>query len=380
MIPNTALAALLIAVGYRLASPNEFFKTYKIGSEQLVIFVVTIMVTVATDLLVGVAAGILMKFAFHLLNGVPLKSLFKAHYEFSEQGDEYLVKINESALFSNLLGFKKIFKKLDHSKKIVVDFSDAHLLDHSFMEFLHHLEEECAYVGGSIVSVGFERFKPFSNHPLSARKFSADHVNRVEIKLSPRQLELRKFSEKHDWIFFPQKTKVGTKYKNFPIQNGNRISFEENLLILYINEGKLEASDITLVEGARQSQVEHAITILQASEVEWLIPDFALEPEGLWSKLFEGVYGSDIDFENHPRFSAKYYLRGTNESAVRNFFDESLVAFLENREDMHIESHRNRLLFYKKRGLLEPDEILYLSKFAEEFLKIIRQKRPVALV
>jgi len=375
MIPNTALAALLIAVGYRLASPNEFFKTYKIGSEQLVIFVVTIIVTVATDLLVGVAAGILMKFIFHILNGAPLKSLFKAHYEFSEQGDEYQIKINESALFSNLLGFKKLFNKLNLRKRIVVDFSDAHLLDHSFMEYLHHLEEECAHAGGSIVSVGFERFKPFSNHPLSARKFSLDSLNRIEIKLSPRQLELRKFSEKNDWIFFPQKVKVGTKYKGFPIEKGNKIPFEENLMSQYADEGKLEASDITLWEGARQSQVEYSITIVQASEVEVVIPDFALEPEGLWSKLFEGIYGSDIDFENHPTFSAKYYLRGVNEAAVRKFFDESLLEFLENREDIHIECHHNRLLFYKKRGLLEPSEILYLSKFAEEFLKVIQKKK-----
>jgi hypothetical protein len=41
---------------------------------------------------------------------------------------------------------------------------------------------------------------------------------------------------------------------------------------------------------------------------------------------------------------------------------------------MHIESHRNRLLFYKKRDLLEPSEILYISKFAEEFVSLIHQK------
>jgi len=374
MIPNTALAALLIAVGYRLASPNEFFKTYKIGSEQLVIFVVTIIVTVSTDLLVGVGAGILMKFVFHLLNGVSFKNLFKAKYEFSQQGDEYLIKIKESAIFSNLIGFKKIFATMDPSKKITVDFSDAHLLDHSFMEHLHHLEEECAHAGGSIVSVGFDRFKPFSNHPLSARKFSIDHNNKLEIKLSPRQLELRKFAENNEWAFFPQKIRSTSKYKDFPIQNGNKIPYEENLLSKYVEVGKLESTDITLQEGARQSQNEIHITIVQMSEIEIIVPDFALEPEGLWSKLFESVSGKDIDFINHPVFSKKYYLRGTNETQVRDFFSEPILQFLENREEMHIECHRNRLIFYKKRDLLEPAEILYVSKFAEEFVSLIHKK------
>jgi MFS superfamily sulfate permease-like transporter len=374
MIPNTALAALLIAVGYRLASPNEFFKTYKIGGEQLVIFIVTIIVTVSTDLLVGVGAGILMKFVFHLLNGVSFTNLFKARYEFSQQGDEYLIKIRESAIFSNLIGFKKVFATLDPSKKITVDFSDAHLLDHSFMEHLHHLEEECAHAGGSIVSVGFDRFKPFSNHPLAARKFSSDHNNKIEIKLSPRQLELRKFAENNEWVFFPQRIRSTAKYKDFPIQNGSKIPYEENLLGKYVEVGKLESSDITLQEGARQSQNEILITIVQVSEMDIIVPDFALEPEGLWSKLFESVSGKDIDFINHPVFSRKYYLRGNSENQVRDFFNEPLIQFLENREEMHIECHRNRLIFYKKRDLLEPAEILYVSKFAEEFVTLIHQK------
>ena len=242
------------------------------------------------------------------------------------------------------------------------------------MEYLHHVEEECAHAGGSIVSVGFERFKPFSNHPLSARKFSADHVNKIEIKLSPRQLELRKFAENNEWSFFPQKNKISVKFKDFPIQNGNKIPYEENLLGKYNEVGKLEASDITVQEGARQSQNEIHITILQVSETNVIVPDFALEPEGLLSKLFEGISGKDIDFANHPIFSKKYYLRGANETHVRNFFNESLIQFLENREEMHVECHRNRLIFYKKRDLLEPSEILYAAKFAEEFVSLIHQK------
>lgn len=374
MIPNTALAALLIAVGYRLASPNEFFKTYKVGSEQLIVFVVTIIVTVSTDLLVGVGAGILMKFVFHLLNGVSFKNLFKAKYELSHQGDEYFIKIKESAIFSNLIGFKKAFATIDHSKKVTIDFSDAHLLDHTFMEFLHHMEDECAHAGGSVVSVGFDRFKPFSNHPLAARKFSADNVNKIEIKLSPRQLELRKFAENHEWTFFPQKVKSNVKYKDFPIHNGNKIPYEENILGKYVDAGKLESSDITLQEGARQSQSEIHITIVQISETDLVIPDFALEPEGLWSKLFEGVSGRDIDFATHPKFSKKYYLRGINENLIRDFFSDQIIQFLENREEMHIECHRNRLIFYKKRDLLEPSEILYVSKFAEEFVSLLHKK------
>ena len=102
-----------------------------------------------------------------------------------------------------------------------------------------------------------------------------------------------------------------------------------------------------------------------------LAPDFALEPEGMWSKLFEGISGKDIDFAQHPIFSKKYYLRSTQENEIPAFFTESLIHFLENREDMHIECYKHRFIFYKKRDLLEPSEMLYLTKFAEDFLEII---------
>jgi MFS superfamily sulfate permease-like transporter len=373
MIPNTALAALLIAVAYRLASPNEFFKTYKIGSEQLIVFITTIIVTVATDLLVGVGAGILMKLIFHILNGVPLKNLFKANFEMTQRGDDFLMKIKGSAIFSNLLGFKKALAQIKPGSKVVLDLTDAHLLDHSFMEYIHHIEDEQVHAGGSVTSIGFDRFKPFSNHPMSARKFSLENQNRIEIKLSPRQLELRDFAELEEYSFYPQRVKNALKYKDFPVQVGNRILFEENTLTKYTDVARVDVSDITLTEGAMQDREDTHITVVSISEVDIKVPDFALEPERLWSKLFEGVAGKDIDFSSHPVFSKKYYLRGQQEEAVRKFFADSIIRFLENREEVHIECHRNRLLFYKKRDLLTASEIPYVVKFALEFLQLIKQ-------
>ena len=374
MIPNSALAALLIAVGYRLASPKEFFKTYKIGSEQLVIFVITIIVTVSTDLLIGVGSGILVKFIFHILNGAPIKGLFKANYEFSETGNEYSISVKDAAIFSNLIGFKKMFARIKPGKKVILNFADARIVDHTFMEQLHHFEEEYQHNGGSVVVNGFEHFQLLSSHALAARKSVPASNSKLEIKLSPRQIELRKVAEANDFSYFPQRMRTSIKYKDFPIERGNKIWYEENILSRYDTYGKTESSDITLREGAMQDQIETHITILHVSEIEMTLPNFALEPEGLWSKLFENIAGKDIDFAAHPIFSKKYYLRGENESEITTFFTEPLIHFLENREEMHIECHKNRLIFYKKRDLLESSEILYIAKFAEEFIQLVKEK------
>jgi MFS superfamily sulfate permease-like transporter len=373
MIPNAALAALLIAVGYRLASPKEFYKTYKIGAEQLVVFVTTVIVTVSTDLLIGVGSGILMKFLFHILNGAPLRSLFKPRYEVSESETEYFVSIKDAAIFSNLIGFKKMFARIKPRKKVSINFSDARIVDHTFMETLHHFEEEYHSQGGQVSVTGFEHFQFFSSHPLAARKFSKEAGTRIEIKLTPRQIELRKLADRAELNFYPQKVRNSMKYKDFPIQRGNKVLYEENLLTKYIETGKLEVSDITLAEGARQAQQDTRITAISVSELDVNVPDFALEPEGLWSKFSELAGGKDIDFHSHPDFSKKYYLRSEHEEATRDFFNESLIRFFENHEDMHVECHRHRLLIYKKRDLLDPSEINQMMRFVEEFLSVIQE-------
>lgn len=375
MIPNTALAALLISVGYRLASPNEFFKTYKIGSEQLIIFVTTIIVTVATDLLVGIAAGIAMKFFFHILNGAPLRSLFKARYEFYEGQNDYQVKVKDSAIFSNLIGYKKLWRTLKPGRRVSMAFEDARIVDHSFMEALHHFEEEYHHTGGTVAIQGFDNFKAFSSHPFATRKFDPDARTKFEIKLSPRQMDLRSFAESNEYTFFPQKVRSAMKYKNFPVQRGLKINFEENILEKFLEQGRISVSDVTLSEGAMSSTVESQLTLVLITEIDIPIPEFALEPEGLLTKFSELAGTRDIDFSDHPGFSKKYYLRGEREDKIREFFTEGILKFLESRENIHIECHKNKLLFYKKRDLLQTDEILYVEKFAEDFLQVIMQEK-----
>jgi MFS superfamily sulfate permease-like transporter len=371
MIPTAALAAMLIAVAYRLASPKEFIGTYKIGPEQFTIFLVTICVTVAEDLLLGIAAGIITKIIFHLVNGAPLKSLFKADYTIEEKVNETHIIVKGAATFSNFLGYKKLFGKLDHTKTIIFNFSATKLVDHSFMEQLHHFEEDAHMHGGKVIWTGLDKFSPFSNHPMAARKVAKETANKIEIKLNPRQVSLRNFAEYNDLTFYPQKVRSALKYKDFPIQKGNKILYEENILVKYTEYGKVDISDITLTEGARQAQEDTHLTIFLVSELEAQFPDFALEPEGMFTKLSEIAFGKDINFQGHPLFSKKYYLRSDDESATRGFFNERLLNYLESHEEMHIESHKNKLLVYKKKSLLDASEVLDVLLFLQGLNEIL---------
>lgn len=170
LIPNTALAAMLITVGIKLAHPKEFIHTFKIGKEQLSIFLITIFFTLYEDLLVGIAAGIGLKIIIHLVNGLPITSLFKAPTLVSFEGDDYLIEIDKSAVFTNYLGIKSKLDAIPTGFNVTIDLTNTKLVDHSVMENLHHFEHDYVESGGTVKIIGLDNHKSVSEHKLAARK------------------------------------------------------------------------------------------------------------------------------------------------------------------------------------------------------------------
>jgi MFS superfamily sulfate permease-like transporter len=166
LIPKTALAAMLIGVGWKLAHPREFGHMAKIGLEQIAIFLVTILVTLASDLLVGIGAGIVFKLGIHLYHGSPIKHLFNA--KTVVEGNTIIVK--GCAVFSNYIGIKKTIDGFQRSEHVIFDVSTCKLVDHTVIENLHHIKEDFENEGGIFEINGLEEFKPVSK---SKHQFSA---------------------------------------------------------------------------------------------------------------------------------------------------------------------------------------------------------------
>jgi len=169
MIPNVALAAMLVFVGFRLAHPREFKHTFHIGKEQLLVFIVTIFITIYEDLLMGVASGIVLEFIINLINGASFKTLFKTYIDISNSGDDYIMKINSDVTFSNILGFKKKFLSIPEGKHVTIDVSKAPIFDHTSIVTMNGLVEDYKDSGGKVNVIGFENHKQLSHAPTSTR-------------------------------------------------------------------------------------------------------------------------------------------------------------------------------------------------------------------
>lgn len=170
MIPNAALAAMLTFVGFKLAHPKEFIHMFHVGKEQFVIFTATVVVTLATDLLVGVGTGIVLELIINLVNGASIKNLFKSDITITKDNEEaYTVIVNSGLMFSNILGFKKVFASLPQGKHVTIDVSKAEIVDHTSILTLNGLVEDYKDNFGTVKVEGFNNHKQLGHAPTSTR-------------------------------------------------------------------------------------------------------------------------------------------------------------------------------------------------------------------
>lgn len=191
-IPLAALAAMLVYTGFRLAHPTEFLNVWRIGKEQLAIFVTTLVMVLATDLLIGVAAGIVLKMVIHVANGVPLKSLFKPYLEI-EEVDETTSRIvaHQSAVFSNWIPFKRQIEEIGlvQKRNLIVDLNNTKLVDHSVMEKLEEMHRDFEQEGLRFEVRGLEKLQPLSDSPHAARRLSTNKSINVQLVIPSNMSE-----------------------------------------------------------------------------------------------------------------------------------------------------------------------------------------------
>lgn len=156
LIPMSALAAMLIFVGYRLASPKTFFHAFKTGKDQLLVLIITVIVTLLTDLLIGIFAGIIIELIIGLFNGQKFKSLFSAPIKIAQNENDFVIHIEGSCTFSNWISFEKKINKIPEHAHIIIDASKASFLDHTFMQNIQHLKDERQTDKGSLLIIGIE--------------------------------------------------------------------------------------------------------------------------------------------------------------------------------------------------------------------------------
>lgn len=128
LIPNAALAAVLIMTGFKLTSIAIFKEQRKSGYEQFVPFLVTIIVMLLTDLLKGVCAGIVVSIIFILRDNI--KSSFDSGTEIIGGQLYHLIKLPQHVTFFNKGYLIRFFKEIKPGSRVIIDGSINKTINH----------------------------------------------------------------------------------------------------------------------------------------------------------------------------------------------------------------------------------------------------------
>ncbi len=133
-IPKSALAAILIVTGYRLAKPSTFKHMYKVGPTEFIPFVVT-TVAVALPflgLLKGVALGMLISIFYLLRSNMRIPYYYRRVQ--SENGDVTTLKLAQEVSFLNKGSIKKTLDAVPDHSTIIIDATQSEYIDYDVLE------------------------------------------------------------------------------------------------------------------------------------------------------------------------------------------------------------------------------------------------------
>lgn len=166
MIPLAALASMLVFTGFRLASPKEFRHMYHIGWMALTVFVATLFMVLLTDLIQGIAYGILLNYLLIIIRGVGFGELLKAKIEIDES--QHLIMLVGGHTFSNYLSLKKQLATVtDTWPKVTIDLAKIHLLDHTVLQHLNRMALDAQEQRRTLEIINLDTLRGDTPHAIS---------------------------------------------------------------------------------------------------------------------------------------------------------------------------------------------------------------------
>ncbi len=167
-IPLACLAALLLVVGYKLAKISLFTSMFKQGWSQFLPFIITVVAIQLSDLLKGIAIGMVVAILFILYNiyqrlkqeknmhpentqsmvsalAKLLRNSYKTEYYYKKHeykpGEPITIELDEDVSFINKGSIAFTLEDLPENSIVIIDGSKSHNIDPDVLEIIHDFKD-----------------------------------------------------------------------------------------------------------------------------------------------------------------------------------------------------------------------------------------------
>lgn len=161
-IPYASLSAILMVTGYNLTKPKLYRNMWSLGWKQFLPFIITIIVILSTDLLIGVSIGLLLSIYFIVQNN------FKADYKITSTvingiETEY-IKLNSNVTFLNKVNLRKALDEVPENSILTIDGSLCNFIDYDILEIISEYESKAMDRNIELHLIGIERVSVTAVH------------------------------------------------------------------------------------------------------------------------------------------------------------------------------------------------------------------------
>lgn len=140
-VPLAALATVLVAVGYKLSSRKIIIGMWRQGLTQFIPFGVTVLGIVFTDLLKGIALGVLTGIFF------VIRSNSRQPITVVDRDDHWLMRFNKDVSFIHKVELKRLLRRIPDNAQLIIDGTKALYIDHDIYETIQEFESGISYRG-----------------------------------------------------------------------------------------------------------------------------------------------------------------------------------------------------------------------------------------
>jgi carbonic anhydrase len=139
LIPLASLAAILLLVGYKLSKVQLYKHMYKLGFDQFLPFIITIIAVLFSDLLKGIAIGMAVAIFYILRKNY--RNNYKAEALPSVEGENLMIQLSEEVSFLNKGSIQELLSGIKRNTILIIDGSNCHKIDHDVLEIIQDFKD-----------------------------------------------------------------------------------------------------------------------------------------------------------------------------------------------------------------------------------------------
>ena len=141
LVPLSALAAVLIATGYKLAKPALFIVRWKQGLSQFIPFTVTVFAILFTDLLIGIAIGLVVGMGFVIWRSTG------NIITYVELGGTAMVRARRNLYFMHKPALQQALARVPDGAELLIDLSATSYVDLDCIDIINGFVRAAHYRG-----------------------------------------------------------------------------------------------------------------------------------------------------------------------------------------------------------------------------------------